>query len=183
MILEMFYGNCFAKTARPLVKKVAYSTLSTFLSNTIFSTLMFISLCVVGLAVNSSILLHLKKRDHRNVDKIIKLRTLFNNFFLIGLFLYCLLNASSILKNYFGYYGCLSFAYHGVFFACYIQCQSFFMALYRYICIIHGETLANFKITGKVNNALLIKSIFIRTYLKTCGPKNLQNLPLLIKAK
>ena len=121
------------------------------LISNILTTTLFTLFCITGVLVNSSILLHIKKRDNRNVDKIIKLHSLSNNFLLITLFLFCLLNALNILKNYTGYLGCLCFSYHQYFFSCYIQLHSFFMALYRYICVIHSDTLIDFEISGKVN--------------------------------
>ena len=121
------------------------------LISNILTTTLFTLFCVTGVLVNSSILLHVKKRDDRNVDKIIKLHSMSNNFLLITLFLFCLFNALSILKDYTGYFGCLSFSYHQYFSVCYIQLHSFFMALYRYTCVINSDTLIDFDISGKVN--------------------------------
>ena len=101
------------------------------LISNILTTTLFTLFCITGVLVNSSILLHIKKRDNRNVDKIIKLHSLLNNFLLITLFLFCLFNALSILKDYTGYLGCLCFSYHQYFFSCYIQlCGELWHILY-----------------------------------------------------
>ena len=54
------------------------------------------------------------------------------------------------LGYYIGDIGCITYDLSLNFNVGFVQSQSFFMALYRYLCIVHCEFLDNHNISGKV---------------------------------
>ena len=121
---------------------------------------------------NYRILLHIERRDQRNVDKIIKFHSITLNIsILIAASYYYLNNWGEIpTKNYIGSFGCQFVAFNFYFVGCVVQSQSFFIALYRYICIVHTDLLTNIGLNGKVHlkTYIIIKlSICKNTVLQT----------------
>ena len=105
------------------------------------------------------ILLHIERRDQRNVDKIIKFHSItLNASILIAASYYYLNNwGESPTKKYIGFFGCQFVAFNFYFVGCIVQSQSFFIALYRYICIVHTDLLTKIGLNGKV--------IYLLTYI------------------
>ena len=102
------------------------------------------------------ILLHIERRDQRNVDKIIKFHSITLNVSIVIAASYYYLDTwgESPTKNYIGTFGCQFVPFNFYFVGCVVQSQSFFIALYRYICIVHTDLITNIGLNGKVNTFL-----------------------------
>ena len=87
------------------------------------------------------------------MDKIIKFHSVTLNVSIIIAASYYYLNnwGNSPTKNYIGSFGCQFVAFNFYFVGCVVQSQSFFIALYRYICIVHTDLLTNIGLNGKVS--------------------------------
>ena len=117
-----------------------------------FATSLIILLIISNLIAFSLIKL-INSRDQRQIDKLIRFQTIVLN--VTGYYL-CLYYISDIvspfpLKEYIGEVGCNTTDLIMNFVIGYFQTQSFFMALYRYLCIIHCDFFDNHNISGKVS--------------------------------
>ena len=112
-----------------------------------------ILLVVTSSFIALSLIKLINSRDQRQIDKLIKFQTIVLN---VTEYYLCLYYISDIvipfpLKEYIGEVGCNTTDFIMNFIIGYFQSQSFFMALYRYLCIIHYDFFDNHNISGKVS--------------------------------
>ena len=95
----------------------------------------------------------INSRDQRQIDKLIKFQTIVLNVtgYYLGLYYISDIVIPFPLKEYIGEVGCNTTDMIMNFIIGYFQSQSFFMALYRYLCIIHYDFFDNHNISGKVS--------------------------------
>ena len=117
-----------------------------------FETSLIILLIISNLIAFSLIKL-IKSRDQRQIDKLIKFQTIVLNVtgYYLGLYYISDIVIPFPLKEYIGEVGCNTTDMIMNFIIGYFQSQSFFMALYRYLCIIHYDFFDNHNISGKVS--------------------------------
>ena len=113
----------------------------------------FIILLITSNLIAWSLIKLINSRDQRQIDKLIKFQTIVLN---VTEYYLCLYYISDIvipfpLKEYIGEVGCNTTDFIMNFIIGYFQSQSFFMALYRYLCIIHYDFFDNHNISGKVS--------------------------------
>ena len=122
-----------------------------FIFDCFYATLLLLLTMTVSLITWSLIKL-INNRDQRNIDRIIKWQTYtlyFSGVYLTGYFFSGIVMPLP-LKEYIGLVGCHASDMIMNFTIGFVQCQSFFMALYRYLCIIHCDFLDGLNISGKV---------------------------------
>ena len=112
-----------------------------------------ILLAVTSSFIALSLIKLINSRDQRQIDKLIKFQTFVLNITGYYLFLYYFSDTVSPfpLKEYIGQIGCDATDMIMNFSVGFVQSQSFFMALYRYLCIIHCDFFDGYNISGKVS--------------------------------
>ena len=127
-----------------------------FIFDCFYATMLLLLTMVVSLITWSLIKL-INNRDQRNIDRIIKWQTYilyFSGVYLTGYFF-----SGTVLplplKEYIGLVGCDITDLIMNFNVGFLQSQSFFMALYRYLCIIHCDFFDGIGISGKVSKEII----------------------------
>ena len=127
-----------------------------FIFDCFYATMLLLLTMVVSLITWSLIKL-INNRDQRNIDRIIKWQTYilyFTGVYLTGYFF----SGTAMplpLKEYIGLVGCDITDLIMNFNVGFLQSQSFVMALYRYLCIIHCDFFDGIGISGKVRKELI----------------------------
>lgn len=92
----------------------------------------------IGLTVHRRVWTFLQNQNGRPVDRIIKLHTRANYLFSpLALGLLNALGWASRLKDWISPTGCYIAHYLSFFHPYYLQCHSFTIAIFRYVCIVH----------------------------------------------
>ena len=132
-----------------------------FIFDCFYATMLLFLTMVVSLITWSLIKL-INNRDQRNIDRIIKWQTYilyFSGVYLTGYFF-----SGTVLplplKEYIGILGCDITDLIMNFNVGFLQSQSFFMALYRYLCIIHCDFFDGHEISGKVSTLVRVIWVF-----------------------
>ena len=112
-----------------------------------------ILLAVTSSFIALSLIKLINSRDQRQIDRLIKFQTFALNISGYYLFFYYFSDTISPfpLKEFIGKIGCDTTDMIMNFNVGFVQSQSFFMALYRYLCIIHCDFFDNHNISGQVS--------------------------------
>ena len=106
-------------------------------------TILTFAIIIGGLILHRRILTFLNRQTGRCVDQIIGFQTKLNFLlFLLSLAFLTGLQWTNCLKDYISYQGCYIVKFLGDFLVNYIQCHSFTIAMFRYICILHPEKIS-----------------------------------------
>ena len=107
---------------------------------------------ITGLAVGKNIFTMLKRKSDRGINDFIKWHTMVNMMLIpVAYGYFTLTQWTKIPGKYITTVGCYATFYSLVFGTVFMNCGTFFISLYRYICVLHNGTLAKYDITNKVN--------------------------------
>ena len=99
---------------------------------------------VCGLVVHRRVLSFLNRQTGRCVDQIIRFQTKLNIvLFPLSLAYLVGLQWTNCLKGYISHQGCYIATFLCDFHINYIQCHSFAIAMFRYICILHPDKISH----------------------------------------
>ena len=126
-------------------------------------SIMIFSIQGFGIIVHRKLISFLKYKSKRPVNKIIYKNIILQNIFYPPLLMYCLIDIWGFIPGYYiSQFGCYGFFYAGLFIISHDRAHSFFINLFRYICIVKEEILREKNIQPKVsplNFLCLIKYI------------------------
>ena len=108
---------------------------------------------VLGIIVQKKLISFFWSKSRRWVDKIIYANLISQNILtplILGYFLFAVWNQYP--GQYIGKYGCFGIYYLLIFNSIMERSHSFFINLFRYICIVHGDILKKFSIQPKVSS-------------------------------
>ena len=116
------------------------------------SILIFLTLGC-GIVIQKQLITFLKFKKKRPVNQIIYKNLILQNIFLPPLLCYLLAEIWNYHPGlYIGEYGCYGFFFAGTFIVNHDSSHSFFINLFRYICIVKKENLKENEILPKVSN-------------------------------
>ena len=102
-----------------------------------------VAIIVCGLLIHQRILIFLSKQTGRCVDQMIRIQVKLNVIlFPLSLAYLTGLQWTNCLKDYISYQGCYILTFLANFQINYIQCHSFAIAMFRYICILHPDKIS-----------------------------------------
>ena len=114
-----------------------------------------------GIVVQKQLIAFLKFKKKRPVNQIIYKNLILQNIFIPPQLCYLFAEIWNYYPGkYFGEYGCYGFFFAGIFIVNHDRAHSFFINLFRYICIVKKENLSENEILPKVSNTFVTKYIF-----------------------
>ena len=115
-------------------------------------SIMIFSIQGFGIVVHRKLISFLKYKSRRPVNKIIYKNIILQNIFYPPLLWYCLIDIWGFIPGYYiSQFGCYGFFYAGLFIISHDRAHSFFINLFRYICIVKEEILREKNIQPKVS--------------------------------
>ena len=117
-------------------------------------SLAYVGNLITGLLTHYKLYCFLEKLSQRTINKILSFDSVIRSaifplaIVMQVLFLWFENETNQIL----GDWGCYFFAYQIFALIVFLQSQSFFMALFRYICVAHEDKLRKWHLTPKVSN-------------------------------
>ena len=122
-------------------------------------TLAFISILTVVtiIAINRRLSIFLRRPNRRILDQIVDFQYTINQVIaLLSIIFFNIIIWTKVAKPYVTEIGCYIGSYIFYFLAPYGNGHSFFIAFFRYICIIHPNKLSRFGLSPEVRSVFLI---------------------------
>ena len=103
-----------------------------------------VAIIFCGLIVHRRILTFLNRQSGRYVDQIIRFQSKLNAvLFPLSLAYLIARQWTTCLKSYISHQGCYIASFLTDFLINYVQCHSFAIAMFRYICILHPRSITS----------------------------------------